>query len=105
MSTYTYLNCYELVKEIALDLDIVSNPNQVDDFVERIDINPKYTVDQIIKKINNAQRFIYSLLLSKKPEIFLTATEITGVSSVYALPFDFGRLLVFKDKTTENFIL
>ena len=57
-----------------------------------------FSNEQIVEKVNNAQRYIYAMILKRAPETFLESEDITGVSSVYALPSDFGRLVQFRDE-------
>jgi hypothetical protein len=57
-----------------------------------------FTNEEILEKINNAQRYIYNLIMKRTPEQFLESTDITGVASVYTLPADFGRLVQFRDE-------
>jgi len=93
----TYLNCYEILSDIRREINEYSTA-----YMEATDTSGAYSNAYLVRKINTAQSFIHSLILNKKPEVFLTATEITGVDSVYALPFDFGRLLVFKDENDRK---
>ena len=93
----TYLNCYEILSDIRREINEYSTA-----YMEATDTSGAYSNAYLVRKINTAQSFIHSLILNKKPEVFLTAIEITGVGSVYALPFDFGRLLVFKDENDRK---
>lgn len=89
----TYLNAYEILSDVRREINEYSTA-----YTQATDTSGAYSNEYLLRKINTAQSFIYSLLLSKKPEIFLTSTDITGVSSVYTLPWNFGRLLIFKDE-------
>ena len=93
----TYLNCFEILSDVRREINEYST-----ELVQATDTSGAYSNAYLVRKINTAQSFIYSLLLNKKPEIFLTSTTITGVDSVYALPWDFGRLLVFKDDNNRK---
>jgi len=88
----TYLNCYEILSDVRRELNEHSTA-----LVQGTDTSGAFSNTYLVRKINVAQGFIYSLLLSKIPDAFLKSTTITGVSSVYALPSDFGRLVIFKD--------
>jgi len=54
--------------------------------------------EYIISKLNNAQRYIYNTLFMRQPEVFFTTATISGVNSVYTLPWDFGVLEEFRDE-------
>ena len=54
--------------------------------------------EYILSKLNNAQRFIYNAIFLRQPGIFFTTTTISGVNSVYTLPWDFGVLEEFRDE-------
>ncbi len=56
----------------------------------------------IVNEINKSHRYIYDYLLRHIPKAILTSTTITGVASVFALPFDFGKLLIFKDENDRK---
>jgi len=88
----TYLNCYEILSDIRLELNEHSTA-----LMQATDTSGAFSNDYLVRKINVAQGFIYSLLLSKIPDAFLKSITITGVASVFALPSDFGRMVVFKD--------
>jgi hypothetical protein len=54
--------------------------------------------EYIISKLNNAQRYIYNAIFLRQPEIFFTTITISGVNSVYTLPWNFGVLDEFRDE-------
>jgi len=93
----TYFNAYDILSDVRRGLNEYSTAK-----VQGTDTSGAYTNTQLTNMINSAQRFIYSFLLTRIPEIFLTSTTITGVASVYALPWDFGRLLIFKDDNNRK---
>jgi len=88
----SYLNCYEILSDLRREINEYSTA-----LVQGTDTSGAYSNAYLVRKINDAQGYLYSMLLNKKPEIFLKSTTITGVASVFALPADFGTLLVFKD--------
>ena len=88
----SYCNAYDILSDVRRGLNEYSTTK-----VQGTDTSGAYTNTQLVNMINAAQRFIYSFLLTRIPENFLTSTTITGVDSVFALPWDFGRLLIFKD--------
>jgi hypothetical protein len=51
-----------------------------------------YDNSDIVRKINQAQRYIWSLLFSRFPELFLTSSNVTGSSGSYTIPSDLYRL-------------
>lgn len=89
----TYLNCYTLVEQVRDKLNEYSTA-----YVQGTDISGKYQNFQVLSGINSAQRFIYSILLTRIPYEFLEEASLTGVDSVFTLPPDFGRLRYFKDE-------
>ena len=58
----------------------------------------KFSNDFIMKSVNRAQRAIYAKLFIRIKSAFRTSTTITGVNSVYALPWDFGLMRRFEDE-------
>lgn len=88
----TYLNCYEIVSQVRQGL------NEFGEALTKGTVEGAYSNDHIVSKINSTQRFIHGLLAKRAPEQFLASTTISGVDSVYALPWDFGSLIEFKDE-------
>lgn len=89
----TYENCYSVLQDVRRGVNEYS-----DLLVKGLDSSGKYKNPHIIQKINSAQRYIYNLLFSRIPEEFLESTTLTGVASVYTLPWDFGILKEFRDE-------
>jgi hypothetical protein len=89
----TYLNCYEIVSNIRLAINDWSIEK-----VQGQDTSGSIRNDYILNKINNAQRYIYNFIYNRQPAIFFTTTTISGVNSVYTLPWDFGVLEEFRDE-------
>lgn len=89
----TYMNCYDLVGKVRKILDEHSSQLK-----KGRDVSGRYSNDQIVDGINGAQRFIYAMLFRRYPQYFFETTDLTGVDSVYTLPWDFGQLLHFKDE-------
>jgi len=88
----TYLNGYTLLEKVRVRL------NESDEaYVQGTDETGKYSNDQVMDGINDAQRFLFAFLLKRIPYHFEVDLAITGVSSVYTLPADFGVLRYFKD--------
>jgi hypothetical protein len=53
----------------------------------------------LTRRINEAQAFLYAILLKTIPDEFYAETTITGVNSVFTLPWDFGRAVQLR---TDN---
>ncbi|MEE9365992.1 MAG: hypothetical protein V3W44_04815 [Dehalococcoidales bacterium] len=47
--------------------------------------------------INAAQRLLYAILMRLIPNEFLSSEALTGVNSVFTLPWDFGAIVEFRD--------
>lgn len=88
----TYENCYELLSDVRQGLNEYSTG-----LLQGTDTSGPHINSYLVKMINKAVRHIYGLLLRRIPEEFLEEKQLTGVNSVYTLPWDFGRLLYFKD--------
>jgi len=52
-----------------------------------------YDNSDIVRKINGAQRYLFSLLLARMPDLFLTSSTVTGSSGVYTIPSDMYKLV------------
>jgi hypothetical protein len=89
---HIYENCYKLVEVCRRDINEFSAGK-----LAGTDTSGKYSNSQIVDKINISQRFIHSVLMKFVPEEFITTTTLTGVDSVYTLPWDFGTLIQFED--------
>ena len=89
----TYENCYEILGDVRKGLNEYN-----EGYHNGTDTTGPHRNEYLVKKINEAQRFLYAILLQRIPGEFLQETTLTGVNSVYTLPWDFGRLLYFKDE-------
>lgn len=90
----TYLNTYEIVKEVRIGLNDYSSG---DEKVQGVDTSGPFQNSYILNKINAAQRYLYSFIMSRTFDVFFARTTISGVDSVYTLPADFGVLEEFRD--------
>lgn len=88
----TYLNGYTLLEKVRILLNEYSTA-----YCQATDTTGKYLNSQIMDGINAAQRYIYNVLFTRMPQLFEEEVELTGVSSVYTLPSDFGKLRYFKN--------
>lgn len=85
-------NAYTILGDVREGLGEYSS-----DLVKGVDTSGNHSNTWIMKRINDAQRSIRAFLAPRLPEAFLDSTTITGVSSVYTLPWDFGSLVKFLD--------
>jgi len=91
----TYLNAYELTKQIRMGLneyDVID-----ENYLQGVDESGAYQNDYLLQQINNSQRYIYNSIMKKERGIFLKETSLTGVDSVFTLPWDFGYVGEFRD--------
>ena len=88
----TYLNAYTMMEDLLGDLDEYSQAR-----VQGTDTSGAWTNTWLMRKINNAARILYGILLLRIPEQFNATTELTGADSVYTLPWDFGSVVEFRD--------
>jgi hypothetical protein len=86
-------NCYDLVKTVRIGLNEYS-----DALLQGTDTTGAYRNDDILRKVNDAQKLFYSLVLGRDPQSFLTSTTLTGVASVYTPPSTFYRLYQLEDQ-------
>jgi hypothetical protein len=91
----TYFNGYALLEKLWIQL-VGYGPN-IANYLDGTDTTGPYSNPQIMDGINDAQRFLYSTLMTRIPYEFEEETSLTGVSSVYTLPANFGTLRYFKD--------
>lgn len=89
----TYKNCYDLVADVRRGLNEYSSAK-----VQGTDTTGAYTNEKITEKINETVRELYALIVRRVPGLFLEEASLTGSSSVFTLPWDFGRLILFRDK-------
>lgn len=91
----TYLNGYTLLEKLWIQL--VGYNSNIASYLIGTDTTGPYSNAQIMDGINAAQRYLYNTLFTRIPYEFEEETELTGVSSVYTLPADFGQLRLFRD--------
>jgi len=89
----TYKNAYQLLSDVRYGINEHSTA-----FIDGTDTTGAFQNEYIISKINEAQRYIYSFLFKRFSGFFLAASEIVGVNSVFALPWDCGAVRYFKDE-------
>jgi hypothetical protein len=89
----TYENCYEILADVRRALNEYSTAK-----VQGTDTTGAYKNETIIKKINATIREMFAIISRRSPGLFLEQADVTGVDSVFALPWDFGTLVVFKNE-------
>lgn len=84
---YRYENCYGMLETIRTELNeySVAKCQGTETGV--------YDNSDIVRKINQAQRYIWNMLFVRFPDLFLTSATVTGTSGTYALPSDLFRLV------------
>ena len=88
----TYKNCFELVKEVRYGL------NEYDDaLASGDDIIGGFKNPYIITQINRAIGELFALISRRRPNEFFKELAVTAVNSVFTLPADFGKLVLFRD--------
>lgn len=92
----TYLSAYHILRDVRESLGEFS-----DALVKGEDTSGAYTNTWLTRRINEAQAHIYAFLMKVTPDEFYKETTITGVSSVFTLPWDFGRMIQFRDENNE----
>lgn len=85
-------NCHEILSEVRYGLNEYSTA-----FMQASDTTGAYSNDTIVKRINDAQRYLWNILFTRFPDVFLKSASLTGVSSVYTLPADFFILRRFEN--------
>jgi hypothetical protein len=89
----TYKNAYTLLEEVRDGLNEYSTA-----YVQGTDTTGIFRNAHLLNCIDRAQSLLHALLVKHVPNNFLTSAEITGVDSVYDLPWNFGTVREFKDE-------
>lgn len=84
--SYEYLNCYAILEEVRTELNEYGT-----ELCQGTEAGV-YDNSDIVRKINMSQRYLFNLLFTRFPDLFLTSSSITGSSGVYTLPTDFYRM-------------
>jgi len=88
----SYLNAYEILSEVRKGVNEYSTA-----YVQGTDTTGAFDNTDILRKINDAQNYLYDLLLTHNPALFYKSAALTGVASVYTVPADFYRLRRVED--------
>jgi len=85
-SLYQLHNCYAMLEEIRTDL------NEYTTALVQGSETGVYDNSDIVRKINQAQKYIFNILFVRFPELFFTSSAVTGSSGSYTIPSDLYRL-------------
>lgn len=88
----THENCYALVASVRHSVGEFSEAK-----VRGEDTLGGYHNDYIVEKINAAIRELFVLISRRVPDLFIEETTLTAVDSVFTLPWDFAKLVYFKN--------
>lgn len=86
MNIYQFHNCYSMLEEVRTELN---------EYNEKLCQGTEFGVfdnSDIVRKINIAQKFIFNMLFTRIPDLFLTSTSVTGTAGVYTIPSNLYRL-------------
>ena len=83
----TYENAYEILCEVRRGINEYSTA-----YAQGTDTSGAYDNPDIIRKINNAQKFLADLLFNREPQLFYKSATLTPVLNVLTMPVDFYRL-------------
>ena len=88
----TYENAFEILGSVR---------KGINDFTDArwkgTDTTSPYDNNEILKRINDAQRWLYNIILVRKPEFFLTSISLTVTSGYVTLPSDYYRMRRLED--------
>jgi hypothetical protein len=82
-----YDNCYTILEEVRQGLNEAETAR-----IQGTDTSGSFDNADIVRKINAAQRFLWHILFTRFPELFLTSTTLTGTAGVYTLPADLFQI-------------
>lgn len=85
-SLYIHHNCYAMLEEIRTDL------NEYSTALMQASETGVYDNSDIVRKINQSQRYIWNMLFQRFPELFYTSSSVSGSSGSYTIPSDLYKL-------------
>lgn len=88
----TYENCYQILEKVRRGLKAYSTA-----FMQGTDTTGAWDNDDIVNKINDAQRFLFDLIVNIDPQFFFKKTTLTPSASVLTMPSDFYRIRRLED--------
>jgi hypothetical protein len=83
----TYENCYEILSEVRRGINEFTTA-----YVQGTDATGAYTNAQIFKAINDAQRYLYGLIVNRNPQLFFKSADLTPSAGRLTMPWDFYRI-------------
>lgn len=92
-------DCYSLMEDLRIELN---EPDEA--YVQGTDTTGRYNNTYLLRKINQAYRQLYAMLLLRIPGYFYAKASLAGVNSVYTLPGDFGRMVEVRDSDGHKII-
>jgi len=87
-----YNNSYELLTQVRMGINEYSTA-----LVNGTDTTGTFLNTELMRKINDAQTYIWNLLFTSQQSLFLTSKSLTAVDSVLTMPSNF-----FKVKSLED---
>jgi len=82
----TYENAYEILSEVRRGINEYSTA-----YVQGTDATGAYLNAQIIKHINEAQKYLYNLVVNRNPQLFYKSADLTPSNGRLTMPWDFHR--------------
>lgn len=89
----SYINAYDIARQVREDINDYSAAK-----LQGTDTSGAFSNETILRRINQAHRFIYALLINQIPDEFHATVSLTASSSVLTLPWDFGKIEILKDQ-------
>ena len=83
----TYENAYEILSEVRRGINEYSTA-----YVQGTDTSGAYDNSDILRKINNAQKFLVDILFNREPQLFYKSSVLTPVANILTIPSDFYRI-------------
>ena len=91
MATYSGC-CYEILSQVRYGINEHSTA-----LVQATDTTGSFQNTELVRQINNAQYYLWSILFSQFPEYFMTSASLTFTSSVATLPADCFKIKEVSD--------
>jgi hypothetical protein len=63
-----------------------------------VNTSGRYSNEELVDNINTAQRVVHQIVSRRLPDVFYATASITGVGSVFTLPWDYGSKREFRDE-------
>ena len=94
MAGHSYENAFKLIHDVRIGVNEFSSG-----LWQGSDTSGKFSNTYILEKLNAAQARMYALMMKTEArQKFYATIALTGVNSVFTLPWDFGRALQFEDE-------